>query len=625
MKISIIFLIVVMLFSDSEYIKEHSHDLVKWHKWNKKSFIEAKKENKLIFVTIGYSTCHWCHVMMKESFRNKKIASYLNKYFYPIVVDKEENTDIDRYFQWVFKKMYHKSGGWPINIIMTPDKKILYISNYIPPNDIFSKKGFLTILPYFAKLNKNEINKIIAKNLKKINKKNKIINLSFNNLKKEIIKKFDFTYGGFKGLHKFPEYSKNLLLLDVYLLSKNKKFSKMLNLTLTNMAKSGMYDQIEGGFFRYSVYDDYSIPHFEKMLYTNALMVELYSKTYKYFPKKLYKKVIVETINEFYNKYFDKKTGLFYAANSADSPNEGDYFCFSKKEILGAIKNFPNKKEILEYINFDQEGNFEKNKNHIYFQLNNPKKIKNLEKFIKNLKQIRKKHKFPFIDKKKILSWNAMMASALFNASIINKKYTKKAEKLLNSIERNFKNNNEYYHSFVKKKEQKANLEDFSYLMKAYIDAYEFTFKRQYLIKALDLYKKIKKFKKNNQWYLSTNFIATIDEKSYPSALSILFNNLINIADLQNDLTLYEKILAELKEYPLTLEFANMSIAKLKTKFSQYIIKTQNPKFYLPLFYPFYLWKKTDYNYYQICNIFSCIKRSKNIGEIDKFFKTIKY
>jgi len=180
----------------------------------------------------------------------------------------------------------------------------------------------------------------------------------------------------------------------------------MLNLTLTNMAKSGksgMYDQIEGGFFRYTVYDDFSIPHFEKMLYTNALMLNIYSLAYRYSPKPLYKKVIQETINKFYLKYFDKKNSLFYAANSADSPGEGDYFCFSKQEIFKALKNIPNKKEILKYIHFDNYGNFEKNKNHIFFELNSSTP-KNLDIFLKNLKTIRKTHPFPFIDKKKILS-----------------------------------------------------------------------------------------------------------------------------------------------------------------------------------------------------------------------------
>jgi uncharacterized protein YyaL (SSP411 family) len=506
---------------------------------------------------------------------------------------------------------------------MTPDKKVLYISNYVPPKDIFSKKGFLTILPFFAKLSNTQIEKKAEEISKKLNKKEKIKNKTFEALKKELINGFDFTYGGFKGLHKFPEYSKLTLVLDIYLLTKNKKFLNMLCLTLTNMAKSGMYDQVEGGFFRYSVYDDFSIPHFEKMLYTNALMIELYSKAYRYSPNPLYKKVVKETINEFYSKYFDKNTSLFYAANSADSPKEGDYFCFSAQEIKKALKHIPNKKEILKYINFDEDGNFEENKNHIYFELNSPAP-KNLKRFLQNLKRIRKSHRFPFIDKKKILAWDAMMASALFHASVIDKSYLIKAKKLLNAIEKNFNKNGFYYHAFVKNKEKKANLEDMAYLARAYIDAYEFTFNKKYLNNAENLIKKSLKFK-GKKWYLSDGFIATIDEKSYPSALSVLFNAVIDVSTLKNDIESYEKITEELKNYPLKAEYAYLAIAKLKIKFSEYALKTANPKPYADFLYPFYLWKKTDYNYYQICDIFSCIKRSENLGEIEDFFKKLKY
>jgi len=625
----LILLLAVLLFAvDSEYIKEHSHDLVKWHLWNKKSFELAKKEHKLIYVTIGYSTCHWCHVMMKESFRNPEIAKLLNTLYIPIVVDKEENPEIDRYYQWVYKKIYSHSAGWPINIIMTPVKKVLFIQNYIPPKDIYARKGFLTLLPYFAKLYKTNPKKIALISQKiqqKIDSKIKIekVKNPLLKIKTSLIKNFDFHYGGFKGLHKFPEYNKFKLLLDVYLLTKDKKFLKMLDLTLTNMAKSGMYDQIEGGFFRYTVYDDFSIPHFEKMLYTNALMVDIYSQTYKYSPKKIYKKIISQTIKEFYNKYYDKKTGLFYAANSADSPNEGDYFCFSKKEIFKALRNIPNKKKILKYINFDNDGNFEEDKNHIYFELN-ATKPKNLNLFLKNLRAIRKTHNFPFIDKKKILAWNAMMSTALFRASIVNSEYKQKAIKLLNAIYKNFHINNIWYHAFVNKKETKANLEDFAYLLRAEIVAYEYTGDIKHLKNAENLMKKSLKFKEK-YWMMNNSFKATIDEKSYPSALSVLFNSLIDLSSLKNDFNTYLFVQNELKNYPLSLEYAYLAQAKLKIKYNEYVIKTSKTKPNFPIYYPFVLWKKTEYNYYQVCDIFACLKRSENFREIEEFFEKIRY
>jgi uncharacterized protein YyaL (SSP411 family) len=613
--------------SDSEYLLEHADNPVDWYPWNKEAFQKAIKENKLIFLSIGYSTCHWCHVMLKESFTDKTVAKILNENYISIKVDKEEHPEIDRYYQWVYKKLYNKTAGWPLNIILLPNKKIVFISTYIPKKDIFAKKGLLTILPYYAKIWRENPKKLIKLSHdieKKLTQKYQI--KKYNNplkiIEGEIDKNFDFNYGGFKGLHKFPEYSKLMLLLDVYLLSKKEKYLKMFNLTLLNMAKSGMYDQVEGGFFRYSVYDDFSIPHFEKMLYTNALMIDLYSTAYKYTKNPLYKKVIIETINEFNKKYLSKE-GLYYAANSADSPNEGDYFTFSKQEIYQALKNIPNKKEILKYINFDEEGNFEKNKNHIYFNFDTPKP-KRLEKFLDNLKNIRKTHSYPFIDKKKMLSWNAMMVSAFYKASIVDKKYITKATDLLNKILTTFYKNGILYHGYVHKITKKADLEDYAYLIRALIDAYEYTGNIKYLKNAEIFIKKSINFKKNN-WILSNNFPATIEEKSYPSALSVLFNNFIDYASLTNDFDLFEFVSNELKKYPISLNYANLTIAKLKLKYNEYILKSKNVKITYPIMFPFYLWKYTEYDFYQICTIFACLLKTKDFNAVKNFFEKIKY
>ena len=330
--------------SNSEYLLEHANNPIDWYPWSKKALKKAKKENKLIFLSIGYSTCHWCHVMLKESFRDTKVAEILNKYYVSIKVDKEQNPGIDRFYQEIAKKLYGYYIGWPLNIIMLPNKKIIYISGYIPKNNVFAKKGLLTILPYFAKKwqkNPNELIKLASSIEKKINTtKNQSISNLLKYIEKNLISNFDFEYGGFKSLHKFPEFNKFKLLLDVYLLTKDKKYLNMLTLTLKNIARSGMVDQIEGGFFRYTVYDDFSIPHFEKMLYSNALMIDIFSQTYKYKKEPLFKKTVINAIN-WLEKYFKGKDVLFFAASSADSPNEGDYFVFSKEEIYNAIQNNP--------------------------------------------------------------------------------------------------------------------------------------------------------------------------------------------------------------------------------------------------------------------------------------------
>ena len=595
---------------DSEYLKEHQNNLIDWYPWGQEAFKKAKKENKLIFLSIGYSTCHWCHVMLKESFNDKKVASILNKYYVSIKVDKEEHPEIDRFYEEIYENIYHHSLGWPKTIILLPNKKIIFITGYIPKNDLFKKKGLISVLTYYAKLWQKNPKKLLNSTLK-IKPKKEIQNKNLlASLKKEILKNYDYKNGGFKGMHKFPEFNKFDLMLDIYLLTKDKKFLSMLNQTLTNIALSGMYDQIEGGFFRYTVFDDFSIPHFEKMLYTNALMIQIYSRAYKYTKNPLFKKVVIETINEF-DKHYKSKSGLYDAASSADSPKEGDYFVFSSEEIKKALRGIPNKKEILKYINFDEEGNFEENKNHIYFYPNKTPP-KNLQKFLNNLKKIRKTHKFPFIDKKKVLSYNAMMVKALFFASEFNPEYKQKAVNLLNAIYKNFKINKIWYHSFVKKKSIKANLEDFAYLKDALITAYEYTFDKKYLIKA----KKIDLFK--YKFFI-------INEKSYPSGVSVAFNALLNEASLENNLTLFFKIKNMLNSYPASLNTAYLSKAKLKAKFLEYVIKYKNPNIYETFYYPYVLWKKLDLKNYEVCNILSCKLSTKDTNEIKKFFKKLKY
>ena len=610
--------------SNSEYLLEHANNPIDWYPWEKKAFIKAKKENKLIFISIGYSTCHWCHVMLKESFTDKKVAKLLNKNYISIEVDKEQSPGIDRYYQEVAKKLYGHYLGWPLNIIMLPDKKIIYISSYIPKNNIFKKRGFLTLLPYFANIWKNNPKKLITLNQKiqkklSLKNKNKISNiLNFTEI--NLNKNFDYEYGGFKGIHKFPEYNKFKLLLDTYLLTKNKKYLNMLDFTLKNIARSGMIDQVEGGFFRYTTIDDFSIPHFEKMLYSNALMIEIYSLLYKYNPKKIYKKTALNAI-KWLEKYFKSSDGLFYAASSADSPNEGDYYIFSNEEIIKALKNIPNKKEILSYINFDKDGNFGDNKEFIYFKFKSPPK--NLEIFLNNLKKFRKNHKFPFIDKKEILSWNAMMASAYFRASIFDKKYIKKGENLINAIYKNLDKNGFYHYKLENKFTQKASLEDYAYLLRSLIDAYEYTFNKKYLLKAKLISKNIWKFYKHKKWYFD-KFPATLSEKSYPSAISIALNSLLDFYSLENDLKDYEKTKEIINKLPTNFEYATLLEDKLKIKYNIYIIKNKNPDINLKIYYPFYIFKKLNLKNYEICTIYSCLKTLKE-KNVEKYFQKIKY
>ena len=301
----------------------------------------------------------------------------------------------------------------------------------------------------------------------------------------------------------------------------------------------------------------------------------------------------------------------------------GDYYTFTKEEIFKALKNIPNKKEILKYINFDEEGNFEENKNHIYFDFK-LSKPKNLDKFLNNLKTIRRTHTFPFIDKKEILSWNAMMASAYFKASVFDRKYIQKGEKLLKAIYKNLYSNGFYHYKINNKLSTKANLEDYAYLLRSLIDAYEYTLNEDYLKKAKIISKKIWKFYKK-QWYFDENIPATLNEKSYPSAISTAINSLLDFYSLENNFVKYEYTKNILSKLPVNFEYSMLLEDKLKAKYYIYIIKNKNPNIDLIIYYPFYLFKRINIDFYQICTIYSCLKTLKKNKNVEQFFKKIKY
>ncbi len=635
-----------LISQSSPYLQQHAHNPVNWYPWSKEAFEIAKKENKLIFLSIGYSTCHWCHVMEKESFENKEIAKLLNRDYIAIKVDKEEHLDIDKYYQLIHQIITQRGGGWPLTIILTPNKKPIFAATYIPAKDRYGMKGLETILPYLAKEYKKYPKKLekIGDEIITIAKKSQNQRFLAQKVDKSIIKKsinelytrFDKKYGGFGDGVKFPREATLLLLIDIYKLTQNKKALLMLTKTLNAMAKGGIYDQIEGGFFRYSTRRDFLIPHFEKMLYTNGLLIEVYTKAYFLTKNPLYKKIVLETIKEIDKRF--KSNKLYFSASDADSSGvEGGYFVYRYNEALKALikEGFSKKEAKAELINlgFREDGNFEE-------ELNNASlKAKVSPKTILALKKLRQKREYPFIDYKKLTAWNAMYINAKLLASSIEPSFKAEALASLDTL-LNLLYKNGLYHQLIKEKvTQKGFLEDYAYLIRALITAYEVSLDTKYLKVADNLYKEAKnKFFIKNSWYFNENepkIKASIEDSSYPSALGVMFSNGLKLATLKEDLKFYMEVKKELKNFSAFIArnpsfYPTLTNAYLEMLYKDILIQSKKENLaslsptILTLPYPYTLLLVTTSNSFNLCTIERCFAKVKNQKELFKAIKKYK-
>ncbi len=633
-----------LINSQSPYLLAHAHNPVKWMPYSKKIFELAKKEKKLIFLSIGYSTCHWCHVMEKESFENEEIAKILNTNYISVKVDKEEMPQIDLFYQHIHTLLHHGRNGWPLSIFLTPDKKILYSARYIPAKDAYGVEGLKTLLPKLSKMynhHTKDFMKLINTNQQAITKK-QIYTTSIedknitNKYVKKMQKRYDNIYKGFDRRPRFPLSANLSLLLDIYLLNGDKRAFKMVDETLRAMAMGGIYDQIEGGFFRYSTDQDWVVPHFEKMLYTNAQLIQLYTKAYLLTSKKLYKKVVLETIRE-YERHFEKD-GLYFGASDADTKGEeGGYFTYDLKEVTHNLKkaNFTPKEieENLDYIDISEIGNFKDDQSNVQFNTGYDKKPKRLHEVLSILKKIRQKRTFPYVDQKILTSWNAMMISAFLEASCIDDKYGKKGlfslERLL---QKNYKNGILYHQSISDKKLiQEGLLEDYAFLIDALLNAYSYSYDKKYLHLAHDfMTKALQKFYIKSRWYVNSKkplVLNQYNDKYYPTPLSVMFDNLLTISNLTYDLKLWHqtkkmisdeknKILLAFDKAPKALRLLiRLEEGTILLKSSKQNL-LQNKEKIRQIKYPFLLTKPENTNSYLLCNMESCFYYDKNLTKV---------
>lgn len=641
-----------LIHEDSPYLLQHAHNPVNWMPWGKKAFDKAKKEHKLIFLSIGYSTCHWCHVMEEESFENEEVAKILNENYIAIKVDREEMPSLDKHFQDVYYLMNKRGGGWPLTLILTPDGKPFFSATYVPREEKYGRPGLIELLKYFAALKKNNFAKIeaAAKDVQKYldimekqpqNSSGGIENDLEEKFIKGVTKNYDRDNFGIGLAPKFPHASTLKALLVLYEINHDKDALDMAEGMLSAMAKGGIYDQIESGFFRYSTDERWMIPHFEKMLYTNAELLEVYALAYKITKKELYKDVVNDLV-KFLKKRFEKE-GMYYSASDADSidpktgeKEEGAYFVYKYDEAKDALQKagIENYKEILEYFDITEDGNFE-GKNNPYIEELAPRPT-NLEKAKKALLSIRDKRVYPFVDHKILTSWNALLIRSLFKASSLNPEFKNYAIASLKALMDKVYVNDTLYHQILLGKSPKveANLEDYSFLISALLGAYEATYDNAYLKAADEFTKKaIAKFYIDGSWYSSLEPFkvkAAFDGNAYVSSLGVMVDNLLKLALFEENLS-YEETAKNtiasnstlLSKYPAN--FPQAVLDSVAYKKGYIIIKSKKePLMELKkqmdkkLSYPFILFKPTDDKTFLACKVDVCFAFSKDKDEIIK-------
>ncbi len=498
----------------SPYLQQHAFNPVDWYPWDSAAFAKAKKEDKPVFLSIGYSTCHWCHVMERESFEDEEVAALMNRYFVSIKVDREERPDIDNIYMNVCQ-MLTGSGGWPMTIIMTPDKKPFFAGTYFPKENRFGRVGMIELIPKLNEIWKANREKIynsaeeISDALKNNFNYQGFIQIDEKILEKAYIdfsRRFDPQFGGFNTAPKFPT-PHNLLFLLRYWKRKNEPHAlEIVEKTLLEMNKGGIYDHVGFGFHRYSTDAQWLVPHFEKMLYDQALLIMAYTETFQATGKIIYKNV-AEQIIYYVLRDMTSPEGAFYSAEDADSEgSEGKFYLWNKEEIkkvLGkdeselAIKIY-NIKDGGNWIDQFHEGKNLTNILHLekpIEEISLDQKLSSeelsikIESIRKKLFDFREKRIHPFKDDKILTDWNGLMISALAKASrAFNKaEYADAAGKAAEFIlERMSDAKGKLLHRFrYDEAAINAMADDYSFFISGLIDLYESTFKEIYLSAAL--------------------------------------------------------------------------------------------------------------------------------------------
>lgn len=550
-----------LIKESSPYLLQHAYNPVDWFPWGKEAFDNAKKENKPVFLSIGYASCHWCHVMEKESFEHEEIAAYLNEHFIAIKVDREERPDIDAAYM-DFAVASTGSGGWPLSVFLTSEKEPFFAGTYFPPLEKYGMPSFLQVLQRVKERyhgNREQIAAFIQEMQKHLQHD---VGGEKQPLQQNVLRRFDTVFlqhydeehGGMLGMPKFP-----ITLQLLHLLERKQYLEKVFH-TLKKMGNGGIYDHLDGGFFRYSVDNSWMVPHFEKMLYDNALLLKAYAWAFA-LSKDAYFKEKADGIFEFVKREMLSEKG-FYSSQDADSEGEeGKYYVFTKEEIQ---KTIHNPELFCKYFSITSYGNF-KGKNVLFVDeaitLNQEQKNQ-IEQDKKRLFTYRNKRKHPAIDTKIIVSWNALMISGLisYGRYCNNEEALTLARKVLDSLLEDCDKNKRLLR-ISGKKDLPGFLEDYSFLINALLDIYEVSFEEHYLATAKELAERAKAFFYHDYFSERSSLheplyaeIYSAQDNVMPSGISMMIKALFRLNLIEHSPQYETMITSELERNMLLLE-----------------------------------------------------------------------
>lgn len=562
-----------LIHETSPYLLQHAHNPVDWYAWNEEALEKAKAENKLLLISIGYSSCHWCHVMEHESFEDSAVAAIMNAHFVNIKVDREERPDIDDVYMTACQLSNDRGCGWPLNSFALPDGRPVWAGTYFP------KKNWLEILEYFRKTYSEEPEKLkeYAERLTegvKAHGLDTIVTgdeplLTKNDaeaITKVFLTRVDKRLGGRQGAPKFPMPNNWEYLMHYASRYNDAEVKDAVLTTLDKMMEGGIYDQLEGGFARYSTDDKWLVPHFEKMLYDNGQLVSLYAKAYAWTGDRDYLAVVRQTL-AFVDEYWSDPSGGFYSSYDADSEGEeGKYYVWTEEELTSILTNEIDRKIFFSYYDISPGGNWEHKKN-ILNRHRSPEDVAKqqnvtLEQFHKSIADshkklisVRKNRIAPGLDDKILASWNGIMLQgyvdaykatgdksylerALRNANFIKSKLIKEGYRL----DRNYKNGKSTINGF---------LDDYALVIQAFLSLYQSTFDSEWLDQAKGLTDHVLSHfdgDPSSLFYFTSDIdpplIARridVSDNVIPAANSIMARNLMVLGDLLYNNSYLEK------------------------------------------------------------------------------------
>ena len=518
----------------SPYLKQHEKNPVHWLPWNKETLKKAKDEKKPIFLSIGYASCHWCHVMAHESFENIDTAKIMNDKFINIKVDREERPDLDFIFQKSLGILTGVQGGWPLSMFLDENGVPFTGGTYFPPKELQGRPSFNSVLENVSKVYSENREKIISQVsqmklvFKELNIKNSVLKQDLEPLAEKIIQYMDKDNGGFQGAPKFPQFYIFETLLYFYLKNKNISFLNPVKNLLKNISAKGIYDHLDGGISRYTVDEKWIVPHFEKMLYDNILFVKILNIFVNYSKDDYFKNKLSQTIN-FINSDFKNKDNLLGSAYDADSEGvEGKFYTWKYDELKNILDKdlelLKKKYEITENGNF--EGlNILVEKNNHQFTVDQYEKIKKIEEKLKNIRDKRIK---PFFDDKTQTDLNSYWIYSILHSSFIlnDKKLFDQANEYFNNLKKILSKN--VFHCYNKdRKEIDVFLEDYSYFCLLLVSMYEITNDKE----SIKLCSKLMKYTWEN-FYDEENVILQKNIKTnndlFVKPIDIIDNNIPN-------------------------------------------------------------------------------------------------